>query len=77
MDPRTLAKCVLIMTEERKTLRGMAAYLHARPDVLKAAGLKRVPSKSGLSRAMRRIPQRYCAGPAGQSCGPRPSRATA
>lgn len=59
IEPRALAKCVLIMVEERKTLRDMVAYLHAHPDVLKAVGLKRVPSKSSLNRAVRRIPQRY------------------
>ena len=59
IEPKALAKCVLIMVEERKTLRDMVAYLHAHPDVLKAVGLKRVPSKSSLNRAVRRIPQRY------------------
>ena len=59
IDPRPLAKCVTIMAEDRKTLCDMVAYLHAHPDVLKAVGLERVPSKSTLGRTMRRMPQRY------------------
>lgn len=59
IDPRALVKCVLLMIEEKKTLRDMVAYLHAHPDVLKAMGLEKVPSKSTLSRALRKIPQTY------------------
>ena len=59
IEPRALAKYVLVMAEECKTIRDMVAYLHAHPDVLEAVGLKRVPSKSSLNRAVRRIPQRY------------------
>ena len=59
IDPRALAKCLIVMTEEKKTLRDMVAYLHSRPDLLKRIGLARAPSKSTLSGAMRRIPQRY------------------
>ena len=59
IDPRALAKCALLMVEEKKTLRDMVAYLYAHPDLCEEMGLDRVPSKSTLGRAVRRIPQRY------------------
>ena len=59
IDPRALAKCVILMTEERKPCRDMESYLRSRPELLRRLGLKRAPSKSTLNRVVRRIPQRY------------------
>ena len=59
IDPRALAKCVILMVEEKKPCRDMESYLRSRPELLKRMGLKSAPSKSTLNRAVRRIPQRY------------------
>ena len=59
IDPKALAKCLIVMIEEKKPYRDMVSYLHANPDLLEEMGLDRVPSKSTLHRAARRIPQRY------------------
>lgn len=72
-----LAKCVVLVAEEQKMLRGMVACLHAHPYVPKAMGLKKMPSKSCLDRAMRKIRQRYLCRVREVACVPPSSHATA
>ena len=59
IDPKALAKCIMVMIEEKKPLRDMESHLHANPHLLEEVGLDHVPSKSTLYRAIRLIPQRY------------------
>ena len=59
INPRALAKCILLMNEEQRTCRGMADYLNDHPALLKNMGLNKAPSKSTLNRAMRKITPRY------------------
>lgn len=58
IDPRALAKCVIIMNEEERPCRDMASYLQSRT-VLRRLGLQYAPSKSTLNRATLRISTRY------------------
>lgn len=77
IDPRALAKCVIVMNEENRPCRDMASYLHSHARLLRRLGLEYAPSKSTLNRATLRVPQRYLRRVGSAAPGPSRSRAAA